>query len=576
MEIGYSKHTNEGLFKDLENENFSNLQDIQNYIPIYKEFFDLSQKNYKNVNFDSTFILKNIKEKMNYNKYLIEVENILTNEKKEKHCYCKFAPLIDPIKYMMGKYKDIDENEFYKLPYIDKKKDNVLEKYDLIHNVAYVDALFSYLSSKTKDSGFIHANNYYGMFLANQNNFKINVEDDLEYMFQSHFFHNNKHSLFEIENNNSLFSNRSFKYKKPIEINNKPVELEVEEFPNDIIDTIFQKVTNDISSQIVNINQDLSASMVNDMIYENIEHTNKVKNGDIEDDNSSTCSSSSSVTNNTDVNDEMSLENDDEINESDSESECSSESSDEENESFAIIKKYPVLAIFTECCEDTLDNYMMDNEISNNEWKSILFQIIVILHYYQKEFLFTHNDLHSSNIVFEYTKETHLYYEINNKKYKVPTHGRIFKIIDFGRSIFTINGKRFCSDSFGKGEDADTQYNTEPFFNEAKPRIEPNYSFDLCRFGCSMYDFFIEQVEDEDDICKENPIANLIRNWCLDDNGKNILYKKSGEERYPEFKLYKMIARNVHNHVPLKQLEKGIFKKFLTKEKFKSNKVMKM
>ena len=91
-----------------------------------------------------------------------------------------------------------------------------------------------------------------------------------------------------------------------------------------------------------------------------------------------------------------------------------------------------------------------------------------------------------------------------------------------------------------------------------------------------MYDFFIDHVDDEDDICKENPIANLIRNWCLDDNGKNILYKKSGEERYPEFKLYKMIARNVHKHEPLKQLEKGIFKKFLTKDKIKSNKIMKI
>ena len=36
----------------------------------------------------------------------------------------------------------------------------------------------------------------------------------------------------------------------------------------------------------------------------------------------------------------------------------------------------------------------------------------------------------------------------------------------------------------------------------------------------------------------------------FDDNGKNILYKKNGEERYPNFKLYKMIARIVHNHTP--------------------------
>ena len=34
-----------------------------------------------------------------------------------------------------------------------------------------------------------------------------------------------------------------------------------------------------------------------------------------------------------------------------------------------------------------------------------------------------------------------------------------------------MNGIRFASDSFDKNGDADTQYNTEPYFNELKPRI---------------------------------------------------------------------------------------------------------
>ena len=40
---------------------------------------------------------------------------------------------------------------------------------------------------------------------------------------------------------------------------------------------------------------------------------------------------------------------------------------------------------------------------------------------------------------------------------------------------------------------------------------------------------------------------------------KNILYKKNGEERYPDFKLYKMIARTVHNHTPEAQLTNGSY-----------------
>ena len=55
-----------------------------------------------------------------------------------------------------------------------------------------------------------------------------------------------------------------------------------------------------------------------------------------------------------------------------------------------------------------------------------------------------------------------------------------------------------------------------------------------------------------------------VHRWCHDDYGKNILYKRSGEERYPNFKLYKMISRTVHNHLPENQLEYPFFSQFLS------------
>ena len=56
--------------------------------------------------------------------------------------------------------------------------------------------------------------------------------------------------------------------------------------------------------------------------------------------------------------------------------------------------------------------------------------------------------------------------------------------------------------------------------------------------------------------CEEEAFVRIIVEWCLDDNGINVLYKNNGAERYPEFKLYKMIARTVHNKVPSQQLLK--------------------
>ena len=41
-----------------------------------------------------------------------------------------------------------------------------------------------------------------------------------------------------------------------------------------------------------------------------------------------------------------------------------------------------------------------------------------------------------------------------------------------------------------------------------------------------------------------------------------MLYKNNGDDRYPDFKLYKMISRCVHNHTPSAQLERPEFKKF--------------
>jgi hypothetical protein len=55
----------------------------------------------------------------------------------------------------------------------------------------------------------------------------------------------------------------------------------------------------------------------------------------------------------------------------------------------------------------------------------------------------------------------------------------------------------------------------------------------------------------------------LIEYWCQDDKGKNILYKSSGAERYPEFKLYKMIARTVHNSIPHEELKNPLFKSLI-------------
>jgi len=219
--------------------------------------------------------------------------------------------------------------------------------------------------------------------------------------------------------------------------------------------------------------------------------------------------------------------------------------------------------ICLEKCEGTLDELFTKGKIDDITGAAALFQIIMTLLTYQKAFHFTHNDLHTNNIMYVRTDEEFIFYKFESKLYKVPTYGKIFKIIDFGRAIYKFHGQTYCSDSFGPEGDASTQYNFEPYMNSKKPRLDPNYSFDLCRLGCSIFDFILDEDFIDVDSDEMDELQRTILRWCSDDNGKNILYKTNGDERYPNFKLYKMIARTVHQHTPVNQLSDSYFNQFL-------------
>jgi hypothetical protein len=351
-------------------------------------------------------------------------------------------------------------------------------------------------------------------------------------------------------------------------------------FDNEIFEDVFEEGTiNNIDG--LNELSELNEEIVDFQDLSNPNIIDDKENKQVTLKSNSSCSSRSSYTNDSDIDEECEncgeIESFDEDNDNndydeDNESEerdydnksnsedASDEESYEEETIYATIPKFPVQIIGMEYCENTFDDLILNEDLKKEEWLSAFMQIIMILITYQKAFSFTHNDLHTNNVMYNKTDKKFIYYCYKKKYYKVPTFGRIFKIIDFGRSIYKFDGKLFCSDSFQVGGDAATQYNTEPYLNEKKPRLEPNFSFDLCRLACSIFDYIINDNEEVKDLTKcTDPIKRLIVEWCLDDKGINMLYKNNGTDRYPDFKLYKMIARCVHNHIPQAQLERPEF-----------------
>ena len=262
---------------------------------------------------------------------------------------------------------------------------------------------------------------------------------------------------------------------------------------------------------------------------------------------------------------------------------------DDEIEEFVEFKNFPVQVSLLEKANGTMDT-LLDEEDDDNptmretkdtRWSAWLFQIIAGLVVAQHYFGFVHNDLHTNNIMWNGTDITHIYYRVIKGKdtwyMKIPTYGRLMKIIDFGRASFTLpNAGFFISDAFFPGNDAATQYNCDPFFDKAEgKRVEPNTSFDLCRLAVSLLEsLFSERPENVKPVrimsregAKLYPettssVYNLLWEWLTDDNGKNVLRTPKGEERYPDFDLYRALAADVHNAMPKTQIEKPIFAPF--------------
>ena len=68
------------------------------------------------------------------------------------------------------------------------------------NNSSYIDGFFVYLTSQLLHSHyFLHGVDYYGSYLANKNNFIVDIIDDLEYLTNSSFFNNNLNNLFTVD-----------------------------------------------------------------------------------------------------------------------------------------------------------------------------------------------------------------------------------------------------------------------------------------------------------------------------------------------------------------------------------------
>ena len=114
-------------------------------------------------------------------------------------CFKKFIPLVDYVKFLIGKYKSED---IMVLPdkTVDLSNTSLYNTYiNSPHNYAYVDSFFYYITSKLRKEGFVHGIELYDSYICIKKDFQVDVADDFEYIGDSNYFNDKLNQLFHFK-----------------------------------------------------------------------------------------------------------------------------------------------------------------------------------------------------------------------------------------------------------------------------------------------------------------------------------------------------------------------------------------
>ncbi len=216
------------------------------------------------------------------------------------------------------------------------------------------------------------------------------------------------------------------------------------------------------------------------------------------------------------------------------------------------IPKLPTHLVFQEdvglCLGDLLDA----NGYHKEEWMSYVFQVIAALSIVQSRYKLIHNDLHLGNVMCKKTDRKFLYYQLSENKYfKIPTYGRIIKLIDWGRAVLELPSQKIWNNCFNLDFEVFGQYYPPNEYTSQKTTVLPNSSFDMTIFTHSLLD-------PDYNLPNDNFIKFLHR-ICHLKNGVNIYQKYENLN----FGLYCEIAKYADQGDPIKLVQDPIFNEFL-------------
>ena len=155
ISVNYQKRKNVNLFNKLQTNKKISITNVQNYIPIYDRFFSLNNTNWNSINLNHQWAISDLKETKNKdydNDHIFncKLKHISSDDQDDisniQKVFIKMAPLLDPFKYLVGKY-NYNDSQLFNLPCLDSSI-KVHPKIADPNNSSYIDGFFSFLSSQ--------------------------------------------------------------------------------------------------------------------------------------------------------------------------------------------------------------------------------------------------------------------------------------------------------------------------------------------------------------------------------------------------------------------------------------------
>ena len=499
------------------------------------------------------------------------VENMVTHTRREVPVWIRPVHLLEPLDCAEGLYVLPADGA---LPAPRDAWQSALRKLNDPYNEAYTDATFACMASRLVETGRSpHWCRFYGTMNGRAQQYRYNITDDMpDVEGEAWFAEGLQKGAFEVWASDPYDATVTARLERPWEnVRGKLVEAEGAESVSLGSESCSELESEEEGDSVVS--GDSAAMEAMDDLSSASTASVTIRRQRVEIGGSTPVAETTEAT-------ESSVS-------------ASSEGSDD-LDFHLVLKDFPVQLTLIERCDGTMDDLMEDEEdpdIATDDmretkearWTAWMFQVVAALAAAQKEYDFVHNDLHTNNVMWCGTGETHLYYHVTgasggDRWYKVPTYGRIMKIIDFGRATFRppiVGGAGnhvWLPDAYAPGADAWGQYNFGPYFDREEPKVQPNRSFDLCRLAVAILDtLWPDKPADAPGrkvLTREtgrttyetvSPLWNLLWLWLTDKEGRNVLVKPDDTERYPQFELYCAIARNVTNAVPAQQLTLPLF-----------------